>query len=223
MGLIRTLALPILAMLALATPVGGASRQAWAAPLSESDRQTYTAAFDAMKRGDWNAAETLAAPAHDRLPAQALALLDFSHKGTTASFSDISTFMNAHPTWPNQKQLRLRAEEAIATATDAQLLTWFQAHPPILPAAQLRLAQIWMQQGRTAEANKLIRQAWVDGDYSAVEEKFMLERYHDVLRGEDNARRLDRLLWDHQTDEAKHMIKHVGPETAALAQARLGL
>jgi len=218
MGLIRTLALPILAILAW-----GVGSQAWAAPLSESDRQIYTAAFDAMKRGDWDAAETLAAPARDRLPAQAIALLDYSHKGTSASFSDISSFMNAHPNWPNQKQLRMRAEEAIGTATDGQLLTWFQAHPPILPAAQLRLAQIWMQQGRRAEADRLIRQAWIGGDYSAVEEKFMLQRYHDVLRGEDNARRLDRLIWDHQTDEAKHMIKHVGPETAALAQARLGL
>jgi soluble lytic murein transglycosylase len=43
------------------------------------------------------------------------------------------------------------------------------------------------------------------------------------LRGEDNARRLDRLIWDHQTEEAKHMLKHVGQDTAALAQARLGL
>ncbi len=80
-----------------------------------------------------------------------------------------------------------------------------------------------MQAGRRADAERLIRQAWIDGDYSAIEEKFMLQRYHDVLRGQDNARRLDRLLWDHQTEEAKHMIKHVGPETAALAQARLGL
>ena len=218
MGLIRALALPILAMLAWE-----AGSQAWAAPLSASDRQVYSAAFDAMKRGDWGAAETLAAPAHDRLPAQALAFLDYSRKGSGASFADISTFLASHPNWPNQKLLQTRAEEAIATATDAQLIPWFQLHPPILPAAQLRLADIWMQSGRSTDAERLIRQAWINGAYSAVEEKFMLERYHDVLRGEDNARRLDRLLWDHQTDEAKHMIKHVGPETAALAQARLGL
>ena len=183
MGLIRTLALPILAMLAW-----GASSQVWAAPLSESDRQIYTAAFDAMKRGDWNAAETLAAPARDRLPAQALSFLDYSRKGSGASFGDISTFLASHPNWPNQKLLQTRAEEAIATATDAQLVPWFQAHPPILPAAQLRLAQIWMQSGRRADAERLIRQAWIQGDYSAIEEKFMLERYRDVLRGEDNAR-----------------------------------
>jgi soluble lytic murein transglycosylase len=176
-----------------------------------------------MKRGDWTAAETLAAPAHDRLPAEAIAFLDYARAGSGASFGDIASFVDAHPDWPNQKLLREHAEEAIATATDAQLVPWFQAHPPILPAAQLRLAQIWMQSGRRADAEHLIRQAWINGDYSAIEEKFMLERYRDVLRGEDNTRRLDRLIWDHQTDEAKHMLKHVGADTAALAQARLGL
>jgi soluble lytic murein transglycosylase len=220
MGLIRTLALPILVLALLAW---GAGSQAWAAPLSESDRQIYVAAFNAMKRGDFNAAETLAAPARDRLPAQAIAFLNYSRNGSGASFSDIAAFVTAHPDWPSQKLLRTRAEEAIATATDAQLVPWFRAHPPVLPAAQLRLAQIWLQSGRRGDAERLIRQAWIDGDYSAIEEKFMLERYHDVLRGEDNARRLDRLIWDHQTEEAKHMLKHVGQDTAALAQARLGL
>src|ERR1700747_204948 len=119
MGLIRTLALPILAMLAW-----GASGQVWAGQVSESDRRICTAAFDAMKRGDWNAAETLAAPARDRLPAQALSFLDYSRKGSGASFGDISTFLASHPNWPNQKLLQTRAEEAVATAPDAQLIPW---------------------------------------------------------------------------------------------------
>jgi soluble lytic murein transglycosylase len=218
MGLIRASALLVLAMLA-----SSASTPARAAALSENDRRIYVAAFDAAKRGNWAAAETLAAPAHDRLPATALAFLNDTRAGTDASFGDIAAFVDDHPDWPEQKLLRERAEAAIATATDGQLVPWFQAHPPATPAAQLREAQIWMQAGRQADAQRLIRQAWINGDYSAVEEKFMLERYHDVLRGEDNARRIDRLLWDRQTDEAKHMLKHVGPDTAALAQARMGL
>ena len=211
------------ALLVLVTLAWGAGTSARATPLSESDRQIYIAAFDAAKRGDWNGAETAAAPARDRLPATALAFLDYSRNGTTANFSDIAAFIDAHPDWPQQKLLRQRAEAAVGTATDAQLIPWFQAHPPVMPVAQLRLAQIWLQSGRQADAERLIRQAWINGAYSAIEEKFMLERYRDVLRGEDNARRLDRLIWDRQYEEAKHMLKHVGGETAALAQARLGL
>ena len=218
MGFIRASALLVLAVLAC-----GAGSAVRAAPLSDSDRQIYIQAFDAAKRGNWSAAESLAARAHDRLPAQALAFLDDIRPGTTATFADITAFVTAHPDWPAQKLLRERAEDAIATATDAQIAPWFATHPPVTPAAQLRLAQIWMQTGRQADAERLIREAWIDGDWTAIEEKFMLERYHGVLRGEDNARRIDRLLWRHETDQAKHMLRHVGPETAALAQARLGL
>ncbi|HEY3916784.1 MAG TPA: lytic transglycosylase domain-containing protein [Stellaceae bacterium] len=218
MNFIRALTLLVPAVLAYGA--GGAVR---AAALSDSDRQVYVQAFDAAKHGNWAAAETAAARAHDRLPAQALAFLDYTRNATTASFADITAFITAHPDWPSQKLLRERAEEAIATATDPQIAPWFETHPPLTPAAQLRLAQIWMQSGRQADAERLIRRAWIDGTWSAVEEKFMLERYHSVLRGEDNARRLERLIWSHQTDEAKHMLRHVGPETAALAQARLGL
>src|SRR6185437_8903051 len=100
MGLFRTLVLAILTMLAW-----GAGTRVQAAPLSDSDRQIYAAAFAAMKRGDWAAAETLAAPAHDRLPAQALAFLDYARKGSGASFSDISSFLASHPNWPSQKLL----------------------------------------------------------------------------------------------------------------------
>ena len=210
----------LLALVLLAMTAGTPAR---AAPLSENDLRIYIAAFDAAKRDNWSAALTRAAPARDRLPAEALAFLDYTRAGTDASFGEIAAFVAAHPGWPGQRLLVERAEEAIATATDGQLVMWFQAHPPMLPTAKLRLAQIWMEQGRKSDAQRLIREAWIDGAYSAVEEKFMLERYRDVLRGEDNARRLDRLLWDRQFDEAKHMLKHVGPETAALADARMGL
>ncbi len=208
------------ALLALAISAIAPAR---AAPLSEGDRRAYVEAFTAAKRGDWGRARHLAGAAHDQLPAQVVRWLQYRQSGSGASFAEITAFIAAHPDLPAQKLLHTRAEEAIGTATDSQLLAWFTANPPILPTARLRLAQIWANQGRQDDATKLIRQTWVDGDFSAVEEKLMLQRYHDVLRGEDNARRLDRLIWDGQTEQAKRMLRHVGPDTAVLGQARLAL
>lgn len=218
MALTRAWALPVLVLL-----LWGAGRSAWAAPLSASDHRTYVAAFAAAKRGDWAKAETLAASAHDRLPAEALTFFDDLRNGTTASFSAIAAFIHAHPDWPELMVLRERAEAAIATATDAQLVPFFREYPPLTPAAKLRFAQIQTQAGHRTEAKRLIRQAWIDGDYTAAKEKMMLHRYRGVLRGVDNARRLDRLIWDGQYAEAKHMLRHVGRATAALDHARIGL
>lgn len=194
-----------------------------AAQLSENDRRVYAEAFTAAKHGDWARAYRLAATAHDPLPGTALHWLQDKQPASGASFAAISGFIDAHPDWPAQKVLLERAEEAIATATDAQLAIWFNLHPPVLPAARLRQAQIWMAAGRKDDAVALIRQAWIDGDFTPVEEKLMLQRYRGVLRDEDSVRRLDRLIWDGQTTEAKRMLRHVGPEEAALGQARLAL
>ncbi len=193
-----------------------------AAQLSDGDRQIYADAFAAAKRGDWADARRLAAEAQDPLPATILRWLQYTHGGA-ASFAEIASFADSHADWPRQKLLRQAAEAAIGTATDTQLAVWFAAHPPVSPAARLREADMLMAAGRQDDAIRTIRETWIEGDFSAIEERLMLQGYHDVLRGQDNARRLDRLIWDGQAEEAEHMLNHVGPETAALGRARLGL
>jgi len=211
----------ILVALLLASACGLASSPAQA--LSDSDRRIYADAFAAAKRGDWARARHVAAAARDPLPGLALRWVQYHQAGTGANFAEIAAFIDAHPDWPAMRVLRQHAEEAIGTATDSQLASWFSVHPPILPTARLRQAQILTNSGRNKEATALIRQTWIEGDFTAIEEQLMLQRYRDVLRGEDNARRLDRLIWDGQTEQAKRMLRHVGPETAALGQARLAL
>jgi soluble lytic murein transglycosylase len=208
------------ALLFLAAGVVAPAR---AGQLADSDRRIYSEAFTAAKRGDWAKARRIAAAAHDPLAGTALHWLQYRQPSSGASFAEIAAFIDAHPDWPAQRLLRQHAEESIGTATDGQLAAWFGVHPPVLPTARLRQAQIWIAAGRQDEATNLIRQTWIEGDFSAVEEQLMLQRYRDVLRGEDNARRLDRLIWDEKTDQAKRMMRHVGPETEALAQARLAL
>jgi soluble lytic murein transglycosylase len=194
-----------------------------AAQLSDSDRRVYTEAFAAAKRGDWAHAQRAAATGHDSLAATILRWAKDKESGSGASFGEITSFIDAHPDWPAQKQLLQHAEEAVVTASDSQVTAWFTTHPPSLPAARLRQAQIWMAAGRQDEALDLIRQTWIDGDFTAVEEKLMLQRYRDVLRSEDNTRRLDRLIWDDRTEPAKRMFQHVSADIAAVGQARLAL
>jgi len=200
-----------------------AAAPARAAQLSDGDRRVYADAFAAAERGDWAGAQRLAASAHEPLPATILRWLQYTHGGGGAGFAEIADFADSHADWPRQKLLLQTAEAAIGTATDAQLVPWFAAHPPVSPAARLREADMLMAAGRQDAAIRTIRDTWIEGEFSAVEEKLMLQRYRGVLRGEDNARRLDRLIWDGRVEQAKHMLNHVGPETAALGQARLGL
>jgi peptidoglycan lytic transglycosylase len=194
-----------------------------ASALSDGDRRVYSEAFAAAKRGAWGHAFRLAKSAHDPLPAEVLRWLEYKSPGSGASFAATTDFIDSHPDWPAQRALREQAETAIASATDSQLAAWFKLHPPTLPAARLREAQIWMDSGRKDEATDLIRRTWIEGDFTPVEERLMLQRYRHVLRREDNAQRLDRLIWDGRYREATRMLRHVDAGDAALGQARIEL
>jgi soluble lytic murein transglycosylase len=194
-----------------------------AGELSASDHRLYAEAFAAAERGDWARAERLAGEAKDRLPAAALRWLDLTGGATGAGFATITDFIANHPDWPRQKQLIAHAEDAAAGASDADVARWFQNHPPVTTAGKLRQAEIWLAAGRESAGTALLREVWIEGSFSAFEEKSFLQRYRDRLSAADHVARLDRLLWDGETQEARRMLRLVDADTEALAEARIAL
>jgi soluble lytic murein transglycosylase len=194
---------------------------AQAAQLSENDLKIYRAAFATAKSGNWSAALNEGARAHDQTLETALQWVEMTHGG--ASFSEISAFIGAHPDWPGQKRLAARAEDALGGASDAQAEAWFADHPPQTVAGKLRKADLLENQHRADAAAALVRDAWINADFSNFEEKSFLQRYHGALRPQDHVARLDRLLWDGQEAAAKRMFRLVEPGYAALGEARIAL
>jgi soluble lytic murein transglycosylase len=194
-----------------------------AAVLSGSDQALYRNAFAQAKSGNWAEARRLASRGQDRLTAEALQWADLTRGGTDASFAEITQFLLGHRDWPGQKVLTQHAEEAIAGVPDSTLMEWFTQHPPMTPAAQLRYADLLAAAGRDGQSLDLVRSAWIDGNFTAFEEKGLLQRYHDLLRAVDHQKRLDRLLWDGQIDAARHQLRLLNPDYQALGEARLSL
>ena len=198
-----------------------AAPAARAAQLSESDARTWRDAFAAAKAGDWTGSQRTAARAHDQTLGTALHWVALTHGG--GDFADIAAFIAAHPDWPGQMQLRQRAEESLAGVPDETVAAWFAAHPPVTQVGKLRQADLWLAHGRSADAMALVRDIWINAEFSKLDERSFLQRYRAMLRPADHAARLDRLLWDGQEDEARRMFRLVSPDYVALAQARLAL
>src|SRR5262249_4829147 len=125
--------------------------------------------------------------------------------------------------WPSLMVLRQHAEEAMAGVADKTLDEWFERFPPVTSAGKLKQAQIWIDTGRVEEGKARIREVWINSDLPAFEEKTLLQRYGDVLREEDHVKRLDRLLWDDQTEAVHRMMPRVDADYRALADARIRL
>ncbi|HLJ63541.1 MAG TPA: lytic transglycosylase domain-containing protein [Stellaceae bacterium] len=208
---------------ALAVCLGLIFSSSLAYGLSEADRRLYASAFAAARLGDIATAANLAAKAQDQSLVKVVRWLTLTHDRAPVRFADIAHFLEENPDWPDQVALRQRAEELDGTASDGELADWFQHYPPVTPLGRVREAELWQKGGHQQEARALIRQTWVNGDFSSFEEGSLLQRFHETIGAGDHVKRLDRLVWDGDADAAQRMMLRVEPGYRALAKARLAL
>ena len=191
--------------------------------LSDADRSAAVAAITAARAGDWAQAYAAAGRSTDPLPAKIVRWLDYTRSNVAGRFADIASFIERNPSWPGQKILRRQAEQALAGQSDEVAAAWLKRFPPVSAVGKARAAAIMIAQGDTAGGLAALRQAWIAGDFSAADERDFLARYGANIRPEDDAKRLDRLLWDRQTEAAKRMLPRVSADARTEALARLAL
>ncbi len=191
--------------------------------LSPSDLAATRAALAAAEAGDWSRAYADAAPIANPLPRKMLQWLDYASPGAPGRFADIADFIEKNPDWPQQKALRMHAEEALSGETDAVAAAWFKRYPPLSAAGQVRAAEILFNAGDIAGSTAALRAIWIGGDFNALDERSFLAAHGAAIRPEDDASRLDRLLWNGKTEAARRMLSRVPPDYRALAEARLAL
>jgi soluble lytic murein transglycosylase len=208
----------LLAVLVCALPLAALAAE----PLSPHDLGIARAALASADRGQWSEAEAEAAGADDRLPLKLIQWLDFQRPQAGHDFAEIAGFVDANPDWPSLSVLRVRAEAVAGEAPDDAVGPWLDRHHPITPAAKLRQADL-VAVGHAAEATAMVRQIWIDGDFSPEEEAVTLAKYGSMLRTEDNIHRLDRLLWDGKSADARRMLPRVPADWRQLADVRLKL
>ena len=191
--------------------------------LSAADSETLRSALAAAQSGDWSRAYTEAAPISDPLPLKMLHWIDYARPGAPGRFPDITDFIEKNLDWPGQKALRQHAEEALAGESDAVAADWLKRNPPISAAGRVRLAEIMLNSGDVSGGTAALRAAWIGADFGPLDEKNFIARYSAAIRAEDHAKRVDRLLWDGQTEAARRMLPLVPADNRTLAEARLAL
>ena len=113
------------------------------------------------------------------------------------AFAGIEAFLDAHPDWPERAALVRRAEELMPeTYPDRAARDWFARFPPLSGPGRQRLAEMLIAAGEKDAGRRLLREAWVEGDFPRDLERRFLKRHRKALGGEDHDLRLDRLLWE---------------------------
>jgi soluble lytic murein transglycosylase len=137
-----------------------------------------------------------------------------------APYEMYERFVKQHPDWPQQSLLRGRMEIAFLNSDPAPLdiAKWFKTYPPTSARAQLLYGDA------TGSVSKQdVQTYWVEGNFSAREEEYLLTRYRSVLSPVSHEQRIDRLLWEGNISAAERMLPYVSGDIQKLSRARLAL
>lgn len=207
-------------LLGLGLAAGAAAQQ----PLGTADYLLYQAAFQAADIGAWDTARGLLGRANDPLPGKVIRAMDMARLDGDASFAEISAFIRANPDWPTLTALRLQAERVLpADLPAADLIAWFESHPPLTFDATLRYALTLRNAGRDAAAVAYVRDRWPTIQITPNQQDQLLAAFAHALTADDHRARLDALIWARRDTEARRMFPLVGDGDRALGEARLRL
>nr|WP_041041269.1 lytic transglycosylase domain-containing protein [Paramagnetospirillum magnetotacticum] len=191
---------------------------------AEADMALTRQAVAAAKRDHFDEAARLARQSGSKVLPRLVTWMAYVSGRSGADFAQLAAFIHANPEWPMMSQMTKRAEESITAATPtAQVLAWFDSHPPTTADGGQAFARALFAAGRDEQAVQVIRDTWVNQSFGALQEKQYLNLLGEHLRYEDHWRRLDRLLWDRQETSVQRMIMKVDAGHRAVAQARLAL
>lgn len=218
---LRRLAGLFLLFLAQFTPLAPAMA---AKELRDADVTVYGEAFRAADRDQWPSAIQRARTAANDVLVDYFVWEHLRRGNSGADFATITHFVREHPDWPHQITLRRRAEEALTgTEPAAQVVAWFDDNPPRTGQGKMLYAEALMARGQRDKAAAVAREAWASETFPDVDERRFLARFGDLLTQRDHEKRLDALLWEGHTVSARRMLRRVGGDQRALAQARMAL
>jgi soluble lytic murein transglycosylase len=172
---------------------------------------------------DWGPGSDLVARQPGAMDA-AIARWEVLQASRTHAFADYAGFVLAYPDFPRSEILRLRAEAALENEAppQAELLRFFDVHPPLTNPARARYA-LALAAVQRPEALSEARKAWRGGAMSDPVELYISGLYGAQFTPDDHAVRMDALLWQGKADAASRQLMNLAEADRPMALARLSL
>ena len=213
-----TIALLLLALFAPDTAAAKAKK------VAKADPPSYHRAFAQLDAGHVNEAADYAQHGNDPALNTVLRAAYMAQPGNDVSFDELAAFINNNPDWPNLKGIVVIAEQKLpATTPNAQVIAWFQTHPPQTLSAFYRYIDALNTANQTADIVPLVLTRWVEGDFTPDELISFHARYETILNSDANWARLDHLLWKNDVTNARRAFAFASDEMKSTAEARLAL
>lgn len=145
-------------------------------------------------------------------------------KDEDVDIAEAGAFLDAHPDWPATDRIQSFVEGQISDTTPpATILDFFSARTPRTGDGKMQLARALLSAGRNTDAAALIKDAWVNHNFSLAKERRIIAAHKSRLTKEDHAARVDRLLWAIQVTNARRTFPQLSSKDRRMAEARAAL
>ena len=142
--------------------------------------------------------------------------------GNAATFNDYKNFIEQHSDYPRINRIKYLAEQKIYLRNNSptSIINWFQKNPPLGGLGKIKLAEAYLEQEKTAEVEKLVKEGWTTAEISKNNLGYYRAKFKKFLTSDDHLKRADYLAWEKKYWDLKRMLKYLPKDERALFNAR---
>lgn len=208
----------------LGASLASAPAEARSPLLTSRDKGHYKNAFLHHDRDRFRDARLHASRAKDKSLAKVIEWLYLTDRKAAPAYRQARAFFDANTDWPRRTGLQRTIERTMPPQTpDAEILAFFDAHPPVSGAGAMLYVGALVRGNQTSKATSVAQESWRTLSFNREESERFRSKHGALLRFEDHAARLDRLLWQGSTTSARQLARRMGKGYPQLAEARIAL
>ena len=175
-----------------------------------------------IKSKKWNSALKTAEKVKDRDFRTLITWMYLKTTGNSATFNDYKKFIERNSDYPRINRIKYLAEKKIylKNTSPTSVINWFNQNPPLGGIGKIKLAEAFLEQGKTAEVKNLITEAWTTADISKNDLGYYRAKFKKFLTSENHLKRASYLAWERKYWDLKRMLKYLPSDEKALYNAR---
>jgi len=175
-----------------------------------------------IKSRKWNSAMKTAEKVKDRDFRTLITWMYLKTTGNSATFNDYKKFIERNSDYPRINRIKYLAEQKIylKNTSPTSVINWFEKNPPLGGLGKIKLAEAFLEQGKTAEVEKLIKEGWTIAEIRKNDLGYYRAKFKKFLTSEDHLKRADYLAWERKYWDLKRMLKYLPKDERALYNAR---
>tara|TARA_B100001564_G_scaffold76181_1_gene60855 strand:+ start:3537 stop:5792 length:2256 start_codon:yes stop_codon:yes gene_type:complete len=190
--------------------------------LNSKDFEKAKETMKFIKERKWNSAIKSAEKVKDRDFRTLITWMYLKTTGNSATFNDYKKFIERNLDYPRINRIKYLAEQKIylRNISPTSVINWFEKNPPLGGLGKIKLAEAFLEQGKTEEVKRLIKDGWVTAEIRKNDLGYYRAKFKKFLTSEDHLRRADYLAWEKKYWDLKRMLKYLPSDERALYNAR---